>query len=223
LSEGEPRGRDLHAQGRRRARGPGRGRAARRGEGHGEAGVVPHRRVQRPGAAPADAAAHGADGRAAAGEHETRRRLREDQDPGPARRAGRQEVNRRLTMTPSMLRAPLCALVLMSLAPPASAQEIVSHPDQLRFPSFTYMPPKASQYRVKLSNGMIAYLVPDRTTPLVSVHVLMRLGPQLDPAGKEGLAALCGNLLTRSGMAGMTAGQGEAKGASLGAPPASSG
>ena len=61
------------------------------------------------------------------------------------------------------------------------------------------MPPKAATYRTKLANGSVAYLVPDRTTPLVTIHVLMRMGPQLDPAGKEGLAAMCGNLLTRSG------------------------
>jgi zinc protease len=123
-------------------------------------------------------------------------------------------------MTPNMLRAPLCALVLMSLASatqPADAQEIVSHPDRLNYPSFTYVPPKAAQYRVKLSNGMIAYLVPDRTTPLVTVNVLMRIGPQLDPPGKEGLAGMCANLLTRSGTATLTAEQVETRVASLGA------
>ena len=35
----------------------------------------------------------------------------------------------------------------------------------------------------------------------------MRMGPQLDPPGKEGLAAMCANLLTRSGTATMTAEQ----------------
>jgi zinc protease len=107
--------------------------------------------------------------------------------------------------------------ILAACAPAARAQEIVSHPDQLQFPSYTYVAPQASKYRVKLANGMIAYLVPDRTTPLVTVHVLMRLGPQLDPAGKEGLAAMTANLLTRSGTATMTAEQVETKVASLGA------
>ena len=110
-----------------------------------------------------------------------------------------------------------CGPVLGALAPPATAQEIVSHPDQLQFPSYTYVPPQAAKYRVKLGNGMIAYLVPDRTTPLVTVHVLMRMGPQLDPPGKEGLSAMCANLLTRSGTATMPAEQVETKVASLGA------
>jgi len=122
---------------------------------------------------------------------------------------------------PPRAAAPMAAcaavVLLAALATPAPAQEIVSHPDQLQFPSYTYAPPQASKYRVKLANGMIAYLVPDRTTPLVTVHVLMRLGPQLDPSGKEGLAAMCANLLTRSGTATMTAEQVETKVASLGA------
>ena len=31
---------------------------------------------------------------------------------------------------------------------------------------------------------MVAYLVPDRDSPLVTVTVIMRIGPDLDPAGQ---------------------------------------
>jgi zinc protease len=103
------------------------------------------------------------------------------------------------------------------VAAPAAAQISAAHPDQLQYPAFTYVPPKAAQYRVKLANGMVAYLVPDRTTQLVTVHVLMRCGPQLDPAGKEGLAAMCANLITRSGAGKLTADQLETRVAGLGA------
>lgn len=119
-------------------------------------------------------------------------------------------------MTPNRILVPALMLTL-ALAGPAAAQTAAAHPDQLAFPAYTYVPPKAAQYRVKLSNGMIAYLVPDRSNPLVTVHVLMRCGPQLDPAGKEGLAAMCANLVTRSGTAKLTAEQMEARVASLGA------
>lgn len=120
-------------------------------------------------------------------------------------------------MTPHAFRAPLGVLLFsLALAAPALAQA-PAHPDQLKFPPFTYVPPKAATYRTKLANGTVAYLVPDRTTPLITIHVLMRMGPQLDPPGKEGLAAMCGNLLTRSGTATMTADQVEQKVASLGA------
>jgi len=126
-------------------------------------------------------------------------------------------------MTSNRIRAPWgvlvggVAVVLALVTAPAAAESLVPHPDQLKFPSFTYVPPKAAQYRVKLSNGMVAYLVPDRTNPLVTVHVLMRCGPQLDPPGKEGLAAMCANLVTRSGTATLTADQVEARVAQLGA------
>lgn len=125
-------------------------------------------------------------------------------------------------MTPNRFRAPVgvrCTVLalLLTVAVPVAAQSLAAHPDQLKYPSFTYVPPQAAQYRVKLANGMVAYLVPDRTTQLVSVHVLMRCGPQLDPPGKEGLAAMCTNLLTRSGTAKQTAEEIETRVASLGA------
>jgi zinc protease len=123
-----------------------------------------------------------------------------------------------IVMKSASARVAGAALVLLAaVVVPAPAQEIVSHPNQLQFPSYTYVPPQAAKYRVKLSNGVVAYLVPDRTTPLVTVNVLMRVGPQLDPAGKEGLAAMCTNLLTRSGNSTMSAEQVETKVASLGA------
>lgn len=126
-------------------------------------------------------------------------------------------MNRPHPLNPSPARTLLLALAaLVTVAAPARAQG-PAHPSQLQYPAFRYVPPKAAPYRVKLSNGMIAYLVPDRGTPLVNVAVLMRLGPQLDPAGKEGLAAMCANLLTRSGTATATAEQVEARVASLGA------
>ena len=86
------------------------------------------------------------------------------------------------------------ALALVGLmATTAAADGIVAHPDQLKFPPSNYQPPRAADHRVTLSNGMVAYLVPDHTTPLVTVAVVMRMGAQLDPAGKEGLAAMTAN------------------------------
>jgi predicted Zn-dependent peptidase len=64
---------------------------------------------------------------------------------------------------------------------------------------------------------MIAYLVPERSLPLVTVTVLMRVGPDLDPAGKEGLAAVTMDLLTTAGTESMTAEQLEDRVAFLGA------
>lgn len=110
------------------------------------------------------------------------------------------------------------ALALALVAPlPAGAAKLPDHPDRLKYPDLDYTPPAAKDHRVELKNGMVAYLVPDHALPLVSIEVLMRIGPDLDPAGKEGLAAGMVHLLTRSGAAGKSAQQIEDRVASLGA------
>lgn len=114
--------------------------------------------------------------------------------------------------------ALLASALASTIATDATAQGgIVLHPDQLTYRPLTYQPPRAAEYRVKLKNGVVAYLVPDRTLPLVTVNVLMRIGPDLDPPGKEGLAGTAMHLLTRSGTATKTAQQVEDRAAFLGA------
>jgi zinc protease len=103
------------------------------------------------------------------------------------------------------------------MAPGALAADVPAKPDQLQFPALQYDPPQASDHRVTLANGVVAYLVPDKALPMVTVHVLMRIGPDLDPAGKEGLAQGVVHLLTRSGTAARTAEQLEERLAYLGA------
>jgi len=88
------------------------------------------------------------------------------------------------------------ALVLSSAA---GAADKPAHPNQLTYTPLAFDPPKAADFRVKLGAGPVAYLVPDRSVPLVSITVFMRIGPDLDPAGKEGLAATAMYLLARSG------------------------
>ncbi|HOY59466.1 MAG TPA: pitrilysin family protein [Verrucomicrobiota bacterium] len=55
--------------------------------------------------------------------------------------------------------------------------------------------------RVKLDNGLTLLLMEHHEVPLVSFSVTVRAGAVLDPAGKEGLAALAAGLL-RKGTAG---------------------
>ena len=105
-----------------------------------------------------------------------------------------------------------CTLALA--APPSGIPE---RPDQLQFPPLQYAPPEAAQYRVNLAGGIPAYLAEDPTVPLVNVTVLLRIGPDLDPPGKEGLAETAVHLLTRSGTATMTAEQLEERLSFLGA------
>ncbi len=110
----------------------------------------------------------------------------------------------------------VAALALTSHATAVGAPSMPARPEELKFPPLQYAAPRAAEYRVKLANGMIAYLVPDRTQPLVQVHVLLRAGADLDPAGKEGLAELALHQLTRGGTAARTPAQMEDRVAFLG-------
>ena len=105
----------------------------------------------------------------------------------------------------------------LALCGTAAADDLPARPDQLQFPALSYNPPKNTDHRVVLSNGVVAYMVPDRGLPLITVNVLMRIGPDLDPPGKEGLAAGTVHLLTRGGTASRTAEQLEERVAYLGA------
>ena len=121
-----------------------------------------------------------------------------------------------MTRTIRVFCAALTALVL--LAPlTASAAKIVEHPDKLKYPKQSFTPPKGDDHRQVLDNGVVTYMVQDNTLPLVTVRVFMRIGPDLDPAGKEGLARGVVHLMTRSGTASATATELEDKVAFLGA------
>jgi zinc protease len=121
-------------------------------------------------------------------------------------------ITRRVTGFCLLALAASAALTLT-----ARAADLPARPDQLKYPPLNYTAPKAADYRVTLPGGMVAYLVPDRDLALVTVHVLMRIGPDLDPPGKEGLAALMVNQLTRGGTTTRTATQIEDRVAFLGA------
>jgi hypothetical protein len=67
-------------------------------------------------------------------------------------------------MTPNRFRAPVgvcCALLaLLPSSQPDPLPAVAPHPDR-KVPGL-HLRRKAARYRVKLSNGMVAYLVPDR-------------------------------------------------------------
>ena len=59
----------------------------------------------------------------------------------------------------------------------------------------------ARDHRVVLKNGMVVYIAEDQTLPLVNIALTVRTGGYLEPAGKEGLAALTGSQIRRGGTA----------------------
>ena len=79
------------------------------------------------------------------------------------------------------------------------AADIPSRPEKLKFPELKYEPPKGSDYRVELKSGPVAFVVPNRELPLISISILVRTGKYNEPKGKEGLAAMTGYLLSKGG------------------------
>ena len=81
------------------------------------------------------------------------------------------------------------------------APSIPSHPRELKYSALHYTPPKVSNYRRVLANGVVAFLAEDHDFPLVQISVLIRAGSYVEPKGKEGLAAMTGSQMRAGGTA----------------------
>ncbi|MEY4692009.1 MAG: hypothetical protein RIT19_2334 [Verrucomicrobiota bacterium] len=99
----------------------------------------------------------------------------------------------------------ILALALTLAVTADTPPPIPARPESLKFPPLRYEPPDPREHRVVLKAGPVAYVVPDRELPLVTVSILVRSGAYLDPAGQEGLASFTGALLVRGGTASRTA------------------
>jgi predicted Zn-dependent peptidase len=105
-----------------------------------------------------------------------------------------------------MLRRFMAGWLLLSITfARAQAEAIPDRPEKLNFPPLVYTPPQPESFRLQLKTGPIAYLVPDRELPLVTITILVRAGAYLEPPQKEGVADFTGHLLVRGGTAGRTA------------------
>lgn len=92
------------------------------------------------------------------------------------------------------------ALAALVGATTLSAQAIPDRPEKIAVKPITFQVPKVKDARIKLKNGIMAYLVPDPAgQPLVNVTLLVKGGTFLDPVGKEGACAMMGNLLRAGG------------------------
>lgn len=92
--------------------------------------------------------------------------------------------------------------LLFGLAGPGYAQsgaEIVAHPSELTYGPLDFELPDADGFRRELAGGVPAYLVPDRSLPLVDVAVRFRVGSWLEPVERTGLASLTGELMRTGG------------------------
>ncbi len=102
--------------------------------------------------------------------------------------------------------APAPAAVAPATSPATTAAaDIPDRPEKLRFPPLHYEPPHPADFRVPLKTGPVAYVVPDRTLPLVNLVIYVRTGQYLEPEDRAGLADMTGYLLSRGGTASLTA------------------
>src|SRR5690349_9339320 len=106
----------------------------------------------------------------------------------------------------SWLRTGLCLALLLAWPAAAHADNTVGgatkipdRPEKLAFPPLDYEPPDPAQYRVVLTNGPVAYIIPDHELPLVNIVVYIRTGSYVVPEGKECLESLTGYLMARGG------------------------
>jgi zinc protease len=99
------------------------------------------------------------------------------------------------------------ALALAAATPLRSvtAQDIPPRPEVLTFKPIAFTPPAPKDHRVVLKNGMVVFIAEDRALPLVSIGLTVRTGSWLEPAGKEGLAAMTGGQLRRGGTKSLSA------------------
>ncbi len=101
-----------------------------------------------------------------------------------------------------LVRVPVLVVLCLGAAASAGAQagaEIVAHPSELTYGSLDFELPDADAFRRELAGGVPAYLVPDRSLPLVDIAVRFRVGSWLEPVEQTGLASLTGELMRTGG------------------------
>jgi zinc protease len=79
--------------------------------------------------------------------------------------------------------------------------EIPAHPSKLAFPPFEFTAPSRRSHRhvIPAAGGVPAYVVEDRSLPLVEVEIHFRVGAWLDPDGLVGLAEATGQQIRAGG------------------------
>ena len=108
----------------------------------------------------------------------------------------------RAMATPAALLVSAAVLVLAAVG---RADQIVDHPDQLKYDELKYQPPKPEAFRHTLKCGATAYIAEHPEVPTVELTVLVRTGSMYEPVEKAGLVDMTGYLMRNGGVEGMTA------------------
>ena len=89
-------------------------------------------------------------------------------------------------------------------APAKKAPAIPPRPEQLAYGPLKFEVPDAASYRHDLPDGVVAYVVPDHSLPLVKITLLLRTGGYREAPGHPGVAALTAAMMRQGGTERMT-------------------
>ena len=109
----------------------------------------------------------------------------------------------KLTFSYNPFRMILSVGLILASIGIASAESPTALPDpnRIRYKPLSFEPPRAE--RLRLENGLVLYVLPDKELPLVKIKVVVRTGSMYDPADREGVAELTAALMGTGGIAGM--------------------
>jgi zinc protease len=96
-------------------------------------------------------------------------------------------------------------LIMLIFGSAVQADQIVDHPDKLKFKKLDYRPPEPKGYRHTLDCGATVYVAENPEVPTFELTVLVRTGAMYEPVEKAGLADMTGYLMRNGGVEGMTA------------------
>ena len=98
----------------------------------------------------------------------------------------------------------LALTAMLVCAAVVQADDIVDHPDKLKFKELKYEPPQPKEYRHTLKCGATAYIVENPELPTFDLSIIIRTGSMYEPVEKAGLASMTGYLMRNGGVEGMT-------------------
>jgi len=84
---------------------------------------------------------------------------------------------------------------------PAKSAQIPKgpRPEKLAYPPLDFKPPKPSEYRTTLSNGLVVYIAEDHDIPWFNASLMVRTGPFLEPGGKLGVDSFTSTVMRTGG------------------------
>lgn len=101
------------------------------------------------------------------------------------------------TLRTGVLLAVAAALGTSAAIADSATSMLPKRPEEIKFKPLEFQPPKASDYRKTLSNGVAVYMLPSKEFPLVNVNFSFRDATPIED--KPGLAQITAAMIRRGG------------------------